>query len=760
MGDSKRWTATYTKHIKQKRKVHQDGFLDLHITTRKLSLYDECEKLLECRLLKKDETVSSGETLTFNGYLVDIGDPEGDKKPKIDLNVDRKLKNDSRFKTPFDTPRNAKEKIAWVRKPLSPSQKVIREFKKRELIKYGSPKISQETPKPSTTEWQVLYTAQVTQKAKKYHDGFLRLVLRGSGGAQVMLFDAGRKLLDSRFLKKEDAIKSGESIAFDTYLIDIGEHQGSSRTPDSNIPGDKYNNVDRRKLDTQKISLDTDTQVTVEKTEWQVLYTTQLTQKAKKYHDGFLQLEFCGSLGRQVVLCDLGKRPLDRRFLKKNEVIRAGESIYFDGHLVEVGEPEGSQHSSVKLNERVISNNVVERRQIKQRQSGCHKANSSVAKAQSPGKLCGQDPGLNSFCTKMEDKKPSRIASPIKPLRDANQILSILRDPSPKPGDSYVTAACTGCSFQFTENVEMSHQSYSQKDAQRSMNEADFGLLSSSSAGDSCLTTDEGKSAEFWCKGETNTLHIGYSNSVKAELWGLLKGLSLAKDLNIAKLELLVDSKIMAISMASSSLTSIPLSSSLNVPQCCSKSSSMFPSPPIGAFSRISKPLFTQSTFHFYHKRNDSGFSIRAQTLDFSNSLFEGGFGSENDPNSPGTGLTAVEEKEEIQCPPGLRQYETMAVLRPDMTEDERLVLTQKYEELLVAGGGMYIEVFNRGVIPLAYSIKKKNKAGETNTYLDGIYLLFTYFTKPESLRALEETLLMDDNVIRSSSFKIRKRRY
>ncbi|XP_020239542.1 30S ribosomal protein S6 alpha, chloroplastic [Cajanus cajan] len=201
--------------------------------------------------------------------------------------------------------------------------------------------------------------------------------------------------------------------------------------------------------------------------------------------------------------------------------------------------------------------------------------------------------------------------------------------------------------------------------------------------------------------------------------------------------------------MTSSSLTSVPLSSSsLNIPHSSS------------AFFRCPKPVFPETRSLFYPKRNDSGFSIRVQTLDFSDSFFEGGFGSEDDPNSPGTGFTAVEEKEEPQCPPGLRQYETMMVLRPDMSEDERLALTQKYEELLVAGGGMYVEVFNRGVIPLAYSIRKKNKAGETNTYLDGIYLLFTYFTKPESVTPLEETLLADDNVIRSMSFKIRKRRY
>lgn len=72
----------------------------------------------------------------------------------------------------------------------------------------------------------------------------------------------------------------------------------------------------------------------------------------------------------------------------------------------------------------------------------------------------------------------------------------------------------------------------------------------------------------------------------------------------------------------------------------------------------------------------------------------------------------------------------------------------------------MYVEVFNRGVIPLAYSIRKKNKAGETNTYLDGIYLLFTYFTKPESMEVLESTMKADDDVIRSTSFKVRKRKY
>ncbi|GAB4857632.1 40S ribosomal protein S6 [Ancistrocladus abbreviatus] len=214
-------------------------------------------------------------------------------------------------------------------------------------------------------------------------------------------------------------------------------------------------------------------------------------------------------------------------------------------------------------------------------------------------------------------------------------------------------------------------------------------------------------------------------------------------------------------------MASLSLSSTLHTP-----SSSFYPIsntrflslPSIISVTTNLKLLLTKP-IPLLHNRRNHGPSFTAQALDFSGSFFEGGFGAEDDDDPPsppgsGPGIAVAEEKPEPQCPPGLRQYETMAVLRPDMTEDERLALTQKYEELLVAGGGMYVEVFNRGVIPLAYSIRKKNKAGETNTYLDGIYLLFTYFTKAESMEVLEATLKADDDVIRSSSFKIRKRKY
>ncbi|KAI7725092.1 hypothetical protein M8C21_014235, partial [Ambrosia artemisiifolia] len=82
--DVSRWSVTYTKHKTQKRKVYQDGFLELQSSSHKVKLYDDCDKLLESKIVKLDDAVRSGETLTFGAYLVDIGDrdPPGESETK------------------------------------------------------------------------------------------------------------------------------------------------------------------------------------------------------------------------------------------------------------------------------------------------------------------------------------------------------------------------------------------------------------------------------------------------------------------------------------------------------------------------------------------------------------------------------------------------------------------------------------------------------------------------------------------------------
>lgn len=46
---------------------------------------------------------------------------------------------------------------------------------------------------------------------------------------QVLLYDERRKILDSRFLKKDEVIGSGESISFDTHLVEIGDANGNHK---------------------------------------------------------------------------------------------------------------------------------------------------------------------------------------------------------------------------------------------------------------------------------------------------------------------------------------------------------------------------------------------------------------------------------------------------------------------------------------------------------------------------------------------------
>lgn len=83
---------------------------------------------------------------------------------------------------------------------------------------------------------------------------------------QVMLFDASRKLLDSRFLKKNDVIKPGELLALDGYLVDIGENQ-VDHGPDSSVQGNKCTDAEGiKKLHRQQYCLDTD--VTAGKSGW------------------------------------------------------------------------------------------------------------------------------------------------------------------------------------------------------------------------------------------------------------------------------------------------------------------------------------------------------------------------------------------------------------------------------------------------------------------------------------------------------------
>ncbi|XP_010422016.1 PREDICTED: uncharacterized protein LOC104707378 isoform X4 [Camelina sativa] len=123
-------------------------------------LYDEADNLLESRMLKAGEVVDTGETLTFQAYLVDIGDPKDGSKASIDIKVEPSDQGSARKSFAVLRPNFKKSSLhgdekkpnlvnKFSSKSLSPSHNMIRVFKKRELHKYGAltPDIMKSTTK-------------------------------------------------------------------------------------------------------------------------------------------------------------------------------------------------------------------------------------------------------------------------------------------------------------------------------------------------------------------------------------------------------------------------------------------------------------------------------------------------------------------------------------------------------------------------------------------------------------------------------------
>lgn len=53
-------------------------------------LYDEWDKLLDTKFVKKDDLIKSGETITLDSHLVDLGELCRGHQPTFDLNSQEK----------------------------------------------------------------------------------------------------------------------------------------------------------------------------------------------------------------------------------------------------------------------------------------------------------------------------------------------------------------------------------------------------------------------------------------------------------------------------------------------------------------------------------------------------------------------------------------------------------------------------------------------------------------------------------------------
>ena len=84
--------------------------------------------------------------------------------------------------------------------------------------------------------------------------------------------------------------------------------------------------------------------------------------------------------------------------------------------------------------------------------------------------------------------------------------------------------------------------------------------------------------------------------------------------------------------------------------------------------------------------------------------------------------------------------YETMYILRPDLSDDAVDAAISKYQTILKDGGAEILETQHRGKRRLAYDIKK---------YREGIYIQMNYKAPGAQIAVMERSMRLSDEVIR-----------
>ncbi|ARV62457.1 30S ribosomal protein S6 [Nostocales cyanobacterium HT-58-2] len=89
--------------------------------------------------------------------------------------------------------------------------------------------------------------------------------------------------------------------------------------------------------------------------------------------------------------------------------------------------------------------------------------------------------------------------------------------------------------------------------------------------------------------------------------------------------------------------------------------------------------------------------------------------------------------------------YETMYILRPDLTDEQVEQAIAKYENLLREQGADNIQIQNRGKRRLAYEINRQR---------DGIYIQMNYTGAGNIIAPLERAMRLSEEVIRYLTIK------
>ena len=87
-----------------------------------------------------------------------------------------------------------------------------------------------------------------------------------------------------------------------------------------------------------------------------------------------------------------------------------------------------------------------------------------------------------------------------------------------------------------------------------------------------------------------------------------------------------------------------------------------------------------------------------------------------------------------------LASYETIYIVKPDISEDSLLKLIEQYQGLLIERGAKNIIIENRGRRHLKYPIKRTK---------DGIYIQMNYDANGDVVGLTERSLKINESVLR-----------
>lgn len=95
-----------------------------------------------------------------------------------------------------------------------------------------------------------------------------------------------------------------------------------------------------------------------------------------------------------------------------------------------------------------------------------------------------------------------------------------------------------------------------------------------------------------------------------------------------------------------------------------------------------------------------------------------------------------------------MRRYETIFIADPDLQDEARKNLFNKFTNLLAQAGGLLVKVEDWGNRKLAYEINKKSR---------GHYLCLTYGGTGDLVRELERNLRLDEKIMKFMTIVLEK---